>query len=99
METFYKNGSIYHIEHRQNLSSLRYTKRYVYYIYTDQKKYDVARRDIENIMKDSSWDKSDYVLKNKNNPSMENGLHPYHEFKYDEEKDVFIYTLVIPYDD
>ena len=30
---------------------------------------------------------------------MTSGLHKYFEFDYDEEKDVYIYTLVEPYDD
>lgn len=38
-------------------------------------------------------------MKNKQNPSMENVFHSYHEFSYNEELDVYVYTLVIPYDD
>lgn len=28
-----------------------------------------------------------------------NGLHPYYKFTYDEDLDVYVFTLVIPYDD
>lgn len=45
------------------------------------------------------WSKGQWQLKNKQEPSMVNGLHVYYEFAYNEELDVYVYTFVRPYDD
>ena len=99
MKNEFYNGILYQIEYRPELSSVTYTQKKVYYIYTEEENYCLAHKAIESIMDDGSWRRGIYLIKNKDNPNMVNGLHPYHEFSYDEDKDVFIYTLVIPYDD
>lgn len=45
------------------------------------------------------WSAGEYCIKNKQHPSMANAFHPYYKFTYDENLDVFVFTLVIPYDD
>jgi hypothetical protein len=50
-------------------------------------------------MNDGSWRKSKWKENYKNEPTMANALHPYHTFSYDEDLDVYVYTLVRPYDD
>lgn len=45
------------------------------------------------------WSAGEYHIKNKQHPSMANAFHPYYKFTYDENLDVFVFTLVIPYDD
>ena len=100
------NGSVYQIKYKDELSQNVYTKRLVYYIKSDNYKYTIARNDINEIICDihgykleDVWSKGYYLFKNKRNPCMSNGLHKYFEFEFDENKDVYIYTLVEPYDD
>ena len=50
-------------------------------------------------MDDGSWRKGIWLVKNQDSPSMENAFHTYHEFTYNEELDVYVYTFVRPYDD
>ena len=45
------------------------------------------------------WSKGLYQLKNDREPSMLNALHVYYEFSYNKELDVYVFTLIIPYDD
>ncbi len=56
-------------------------------------------QDNNGCMNDGSWTKGYWLHKNKLEPSMVNALHSYHEFSYNEELDVYVYTKVIPYDD
>lgn len=106
MKTISYNGSVYQIEYKDELSQKVYTKRLVYYIKSDNDKYTIARNDINEIICDihgykpeNVWSKGYYLFKNKRNPCMSNGLHKYFEFEFDENKNVYIYTLVEPYDD
>lgn len=92
-------GVLYQIEYKPELSNNRYTRKRVYYIKTEEDCYPKAHKSISAIMNDGSWRAGEYEMKNKTNPSLSNHLHPYHEFTYDEEKDVYVYTLIIPYDD
>ena len=97
-ETFY-DGILYQIEYKPMLSQRTYTQKIVYHIKTEDDNYPHAHKAIETIMADGSWRKGIWVMENKQNPSMENAFHSYHEFSYNEELDVYVYTLVIPYDD
>ena len=54
---------------------------------------------IEALMDDGSWRKGKWQEKYRKEPTMANALHPYHEFNYDEDLDVYVYTFVRPYDD
>ena len=106
MKTVSYNGSVYQIKYKDELSQKIYTQRLVYYIKSDNDNYCLAKKEINELICDihgykpeDVWSKGYYLLKNKRNPSMTNGLHKYFEFDYDEEKDVYIYTLVEPYDD
>ena len=99
MEKVTVNGILYEIEYQPNLSNNDYTKHHVYFIKTKNENYPLSYRKITAIMNDGSWNEGLYLIKNKQNPSMENALHPYHKFSYDEHKDVYVYTLVTPYDD
>lgn len=45
------------------------------------------------------WSVGEYHIKNTQCPSMTNAFHPYYKFTYDENLDVFVFTLIIPYDD
>ena len=45
------------------------------------------------------WSAGEYHIKNTQHPSMANAFHPYYKFTYDENLDVFVFTLVIPYED
>ena len=99
MNVYNLNGFTYEIDYKPELSEITYTKRKVYHIKSDNDSYPKSKKDIEAIMDDGSWNKGIYAMKNKENPCIENGLHPYHEFSYDEELDVYVYTLIVPYDD
>lgn len=106
MKTVSYNGSVYRIKYKDELSQKVYTKRLVYYIKSDNYNYLSAKKNINKIICDlhgytpeEVWSKGDYLLKNKQNPSIANGLHKYFEFEFDDNKDVYIYTLVEPYDD
>ena len=99
MRTEFYNSIMYQIEYKPELSNMDYTQHKVYHIKTDDESYPHAHKAIESIMDDGSWTEGYYHHKNKIEPSMINGLHSYHKFSYDEELDVFVYTLVRPYDD
>lgn len=106
MKTISYNGSVYQIKYKNELSQKIYTKRLVYYIKSNDINYLKAKKDINEIICDlhgytpeEVWSKGYYLFKNKQNPCMSNGLHKYFDFYYDEDEDVYVYTLVEPYDD
>lgn len=99
MENQFYDGILYQIEYKPNLSQRNYTQKKVYHIKTEDENYPHAHKAIESIMDDDSWRKGVWVMKNQDQPSMENALHSYHEFEYNEELDVYVYTFVRPYDD
>lgn len=99
MRNEFYEGILYQIEYKPELSNQDYTKHQVYHIKTDQDNYPKAHKAISSIMDDGSWTADMYMMKNKSNPSSETYLHKYHEFSYDESLDVYVYTLVEPYDD
>ena len=99
------NG-LYQIEYQPNLSNNDYTQHEVYYIKTDDENYPHARKAIASIMEDilgykqgEIWSKGEYLVRNEFNPSMLNALHIHYDFTYDEDKDVYVYTFIRPYDD
>ena len=93
------DGILYQIEYKPELSQRTYTRKQVYHIKTEDDNYPHAHKAIESIMDDGSWRKGIWLVKNQDSPSMENALHTYHEFTYNEELDVYVYTFVRPYDD
>lgn len=102
---FYE-GVLYQIEYKPELSNSDYTQHKVYHIKTNDEDYPHARKAIASIMETELnykqgeiWSKGQWQLKNKQEPSMVNGLHVYYEFAYNEELDVYVYTFVRPYDD
>lgn len=104
-QEFY-NGILYQIEYQPELSNNDYTQHRVYYIKTEEENYGRAKKAIASIMEDKLgyrqgylWTSGEYHIKNRRKPSMANALHPYYEFCYDGNLDVFVFTLVIPYDD
>lgn len=99
MRTEFYNGIMYQIEYKKELSNSDYTQHQVYYISTEDDNYPHAHKAIESIMDDGSWTKGYWQFKNSKEPSMANAFHPYHEFKFDEDLNKFVYTLVTPYDD
>lgn len=99
MRNEFYEGVLYQIEYKRELSNRDYTKHLVYHIKTEDDNYPHAHKAIESIMDNGSWRKGIWLIKNQDSPSMENALHSYHEFSYDEELDVYVYTLVVPYDD
>ena len=99
MRNEFYEGVLYQIEYKPELSNLDYTKHLVYHIKTEQDNYSKAHKAISSIMNDGSWRNGIWLVKNQDSPSMENAMHSYHEFSYDEELDVYVYTLVEPYDD
>ena len=99
MRNEFYEGILYQIEYKPELSNLDYTKHLVYHIKTEQDIYHKAHKAISSIMDDGSWTAGVYVTENKSNPSFETYLHKYHRFRYDESLDVYVYTLVEPYDD
>lgn len=99
MRTEFYNGYMYQIEYKRELSNNDYTQHHVYHIKTEDENYPHAHKAIESIMSDGSWRKGYWLFKNEQEPSMVNALHSYHEFSYNEELDVYVYTEVIPYDD
>lgn len=99
MQIEFYNGYMYQIQYHRELSNNDYTQHHVYTIKTDDESYPHAHKAIESIMNDGSWTEGYYHFINKKEPSMINGLHSYHKFSFDEEKDEFRYELVIPYDD
>ena len=99
MRNEFYEGVLYQIEYKPELSDLYFTKHLVYHIKTEQDNYPKAHKAISSIMDDGSWTEGMYITKNKSNPSIDTYLHKYHRFSYDEELDVYVYTLVEPYDD
>lgn len=104
-QAFY-DGILYQIEYQPQLSNNDYTKHRVCYIKTNEEDYGKAWKAIVSIMEDDFgykqgylWSAGKYRLKNTQQPSMSNALHPYYEFTYDKNLDVYVFTLVIPYDD
>lgn len=100
------NGILYQIEYQPQLSNSDYTQHKVYHIRTEDENYPHARKAIESIMadilgyeQDYIWTEGAYHIWNEQKPSMENALHPYYRFTYNEELDVYVYTFVRPYDD
>ena len=96
------NGILYQIEYQPHLSNNDYTQHKVYHIKTEDEDYCHARKAITSIMeveKNNIWSAGVYQLKNKQQPSMANALHKYYTFSYDEELDVYVFTIVTPYDD
>lgn len=98
-KSVFYGGILYQIEYHPELSSMDYTQKHVYHIKTDNNNFHHAREAIRKIMNDGSWSKFKYRLINRTVPSMENALHTYHEFEYNEELDVYVYTFIRPYDD
>lgn len=105
-ETKFYEGILYQVEYQPNLSNNDYTKHYVYHIKTGQEDYCKAKKAIVSIMETEYnykqgylWTSGEYTMKNKKLPSMINALHPYYRFSYNEDLNVFVFTLVIPYDD
>lgn len=98
IHNFY-DGLLYKVEYKPELSKHYYTQRRVYHIETEDENYTHAHKAIESIMNDNSWKKGVWVMKNKQQPSMANALHTYHEFSYDDKIDKYVYILVRPYDD
>ena len=106
MEARFYNGILYQIEYQPQLSNNDYTQHKMYHIKTEDENYPHARKAIVSIMEDELgykqgeiWSKGLYQLTNDREPSMLNALHVYYEFSYNEELDVYVFTLVIPYDD
>lgn len=103
MQTHFYEGILYKVEYKPHLSNRNYTQHLVYYIETEQESWTKARKAIESIMEDvhgyKPWTSGYYTFKNEKEPNMYNALHSYYKFSFDEDKQVFIYTLVIPYDD
>lgn len=100
------NGILYKVEYRPELSNSNYTSHSVYHIETEEENYHQAQKAIASIMEDIYeykqgfvWTKGQYLIKNKQEPSIFNHLHVYYTFSYDEEIDRYVYTLVRPYDD
>ncbi len=93
------NGILYKIEYKPELSTNRYTQKHVYHIHTEQENYSEAKKAIHSIMNDGTISKGEYLMINKRNPSFENHLKEYFEFSFDEDKNVYVYTKVTPYDD
>lgn len=93
------NGILYKIEYKPELSQKDYTQRHVYHIKTNDKDYLRAHNAIKSIMNDGSWERGEWEMWNDQQPSMENALHAYHEFKYNEGLGIYVYTFIRPYDD
>lgn len=100
------NGVSYEIEYQPNLSTMFYTQRGVYHIRTKDEDYNHAKNTIAAIMEDllgycqqSIWSEGLYKLKNEKERCMENDLHVYYTFSFDEQLGVYVYTFVRPYDD
>lgn len=93
-QAFY-NGILYQIEYQPQLSNSDYTQHKVYHTKTEDENYSHARKAIAPIMEEELgykqgylWSIDEYYI-----------FHPYYKFTYDENLDVFVFTLVIPYDD
>lgn len=90
---------LYKVEFKRELSSDYYGTCHVYHIVTEEENFCVARKAIRAIMNDGSWTEGEWKLKNQREPSMKNGLHPYHKFFLDEKLDRYVYIYIRPYDD
>lgn len=88
-QAFY-NGILYQIEYQPELSNNDYTQH--------KESYGKSRKAIVSIMEEELGYKQGYLW-SVQHPSMANAFHPYYKFTYDENLDVFVFTLVIPYDD
>lgn len=106
MERYVVNGVSYEIEHQPSLSSMCYTETSVYFIKTKDEDYDHAKNTIASIMEDllghekqGIWSEELYDLKNDMEPSMLNALHVYYTFSFDEERGVYVYIFIRPYND
>ena len=104
-QAFY-NGILYQIEYQPELSNNDYTQHKVYHIKTEEENYGKARKSIVSVMEEELrykqgylWSAGEHHIKNKQHPSMANAFYPYYKFTSDENLDVFVFTLVIPYDD
>ena len=89
------NGILYQIEYQPNLSNNDYTQHEVYHIKTEDEDYCHARKAITSIMeveKNNIWSAGVQ-------PSMVDAFHKYYTFSYDEELDVYVFTIVTPYND
>lgn len=93
------DGILYQIEYQPHLSNHDYTTHTVYHIKTEDESYPHTHGAIVAIMNDGSWTEEYYKHINKVDPSFANYLHSYHEFSFNEALNVFVYTLVRPYDD
>ena len=101
------NGILYKIGYKPELSNPHYyTKKYVYYVKTEDTNYPHAKKAINSIIanlhgykEDDIWFEGYWKFKNKKEPSILNALHKYFEFDYNEQEDVYVYTLIEPYDD
>ena len=100
------NGILYQIEYQPKLSNNDYTQHKVYHIKTEEENYGKSRKAIVSIMEDEFgykqgylWSAGEYHIKNTQQPSIINGLHPYYRLTSDEDLDVYVFILVIPYDD
>ena len=98
-EIYLGHGYVFEITYRPELSNNDYTAHKVFTIKTTCEIYPLAHKAVEEIMNDGSWRHGYYTFKNKQEPSMQNALHTYNTFSYDEDNDEFTYTLVTPYDD
>lgn len=100
------NGILYQIKYQPKLSNNDYTQHKVYHIKTEEEDYCKSRKAIISIMEEELgykqgylWSEGEYHIKNTQQPSMTNAFHPYYKFTHDENLDVYVFTLVIPYDD
>lgn len=95
------NKVVYNIEYKPQYSQRDYTRKLVYFIYTEEDNYCKAKRTIKDILEHlqgvSLYTKGEYIMKSKNN--MREAMHPYMDFDYSESKDCYIATVVFPYDD
>lgn len=92
------DGILYNVRYQPQMSNLWYgEKKKVYFIHTEDENFSHAKKAITSIMDDGSYTAGEWAIKSKK--SMADALHSYHKFEYNEDLDVYIYTLIIPYDD
>lgn len=87
-------------------TKLQSNKQTIKQIKTEDENYPHARKAIASIMEEELgykqghlWSVGEYHIKNTQQPSMINAFHPYYKFTYEEDLDVYVFILVIPYDD